>query len=104
MENTFSHTHTHTYIYIYIYIYIYKLFVERSNKNIAFKYISICFDIYTHAHRKSHLLHNFLSFETKNDSTRSERQLNTPKSYPKRANDKRHPCSPLETPASYEKN
>ena len=33
----------------------------------------------------------------KNSNTRSERQLNTPQSYPKRAEDRRHLCPPLET-------
>ena len=36
--------------------------------------------------------------ETKiNNNTRSERQPNTPQSYPKRAEDRRHLCPPLET-------
>ncbi|KAK3771930.1 hypothetical protein RRG08_053911 [Elysia crispata] len=39
----------------------------------------------------------------KNNSTRSERQ-NTPQSYPKKAEDKRQLCPPLETPVSYEEN
>ena len=33
-----------------------------------------------------------------NNNTRSERQPNTPQSYPKREEDRRHLCPPLETP------
>ena len=40
----------------------------------------------------------------KNNNTRSERQPNTPQSYPKRAEDKQHLCPLLETPVSYEEN
>ena len=40
-------------------------------------------------------------WKTKNSNTRSERQPNTPQSYPKRAKDKRQLCPPLETPVSH---
>ena len=62
----------------------------------------------SYPHRKKHLY-----FTTKlpvarkqktNNNTRSERQPNTPQSYPKRAEDKQHLCPPLETPVSYEEN
>ena len=46
----------------------------------------------------------FSGSETKNNSARSKRQWNTPQPYPKREEDKRHPCPPLETPESYEEN
>ena len=46
---------------------------------------------------------SFRFFE-KQQYTRLERLLNTPQSYPKRAENRRHPCPPLETPMSYEEN
>ena len=46
----------------------------------------------------------FGGLETKNNSTRSEWQSNTPQSYPKSAEDKRQFCPALETPVSYEEN
>ncbi|KAK3791834.1 hypothetical protein RRG08_026737 [Elysia crispata] len=54
--------------------------------------------------RKKHLLQNYQFLGKKNNSTRSERQLNTPRSYPKRVEDKRQLCSLLETPVSFEEN
>ena len=59
-------------------------------------------------HRKKHLLQNYQwpgnEKKKKNNNTRSERQPNTPLSYPKRTEGMRHLCPPLATPVSYEEN